>query len=634
MTIMVVSGGLAGCSARLPSAPSSSLQRDSAFADYWEARDAVFAACLRGEAAACLRAAFGPYILGDADRWAVIRKGCELGEALVCESACLLDGPEANAGFTFACHEPNVDLYACQVLERMNRDAALPAVQASCRQRELLTAAEWNDAIVKACDGSGSPERCEAALALREGSQAPTEENRAGNPLRLRACQGGSPRACAAELSLRCRRLYQTEDELERWAVDDRPCSEEELASVAKTESGRALIEETRRRCKSGEQEACMGLPEVPHASAAALCARGYRPACLRIIAATDESASAGEHRLAGAPACLVGDARACRDLHAALLRPFEELKEPPEDPIFDEDDPSGDRREARRQALPQNVAREQANQLLLRLCGTSPWSCSIAAALTNESWRERFLVVAGEPASCEQAIARARQLAKLPPLTAGREFAWALAGCRRHLREPHRTCLARAERMAELFNCKQALRAEEVLAAEASRLAAESVEYYRSHQHQLPTAWKTKREPCCGEACNPPAPPAPDFGESTDENGDVAITTGDAEGEAIAEYEATAGYFDRDDPSEGWNAAQPRHYSFDATTVSLDERYPWAQLRLEREGDVVVASARGRRTCDEPEVIVEERWHLVDGEPSRTEQTRQTLQQRPLRTR
>ena len=184
---------------------------------------------------------------------------------------------------------------------------------------------------------------------------------------------------------------------------------------------------------------------------------------------------------------------------------------------------------------------------------------------------------------------------------------------------------------MAELFNCREALRPEEVLAAEAGRLAREAVGYFRS-EHRLPAAWPSRalREPCCGEACNPPPPPGPDFGAIVDENGDVAVTQGDAEGEAIAEYAATAGYFDSDDPEEGWDAPTPRSYSLGRETVSLDERYPWARLMLTREGDVVVASARGRRTCDEPEVIVEERWRLIDGEPSRTKQTRQTSQQPP----
>lgn len=637
--LLLGGAGLTGCSSRSRGAPAAAMKPDSAYADYWDARDAALAGCLQGDAAACLRAAFGPYALGDADRWAVIRKGCELGEALVCESGCILGGPETNAGFVLACHQPNADLYVCQELERMNRDAALPALQATCRQRQLLKPAAWNDVIAQACAASSSDERCQAALALREGSQAPDEENRAGSPLRLRACQGGWPRACATELSLRCRRLYQTRDRDELWAVEDRACTEEELARVAKTESGRALIEETRRRCKGGEQEACVSLPELPQASAAALCARGYRPACQRIIA---RAGAAPEQilgaltdplsgPLAGAPACLVGDKRACADLHAELLRPFEGVEEPAEDPGFDEDDADGSRRRARRAALPQNVAREQANQLLLRLCGTAPWACSIAAALTSESWRERFIVVDGEPASCEQAISRARQLAKLPPLAAGPELARALAGCQRHLREPHRTCLARAERMAELFNCQEALRPDEVLAAEAGRLALQAVEHFRS-KRKLPAAWpgKAKREPCCGEACAPPPPPGPDFGEVVDENGDVGVTQGDAEGEAMAEHAATAGYFDRDAPEEGWNAPTPRSYSFGDDTVSLDERYPWAQLLLARESDVVVVSARGRRTCDEPEVIVEERWRLIDGEPSRTKQTRQTSQQPP----
>lgn len=637
--LLLSSAALTGCSARPRGAPASAMKPDSAYPDYWSARDAALEGCLQGDAAACLRAAFGPYVMGDADRWAVIRKGCELGEALVCESGCILGGPETNAGFVLACHQPDADLHVCQELERMNRDAALPAFQATCRQRQLLKPAAWHDVIAQACAGSRFGERCEAALALREGSQAPDEENRAGSPLRLRACQGGSPRACATELSLRCRRLYQPRDRDELWAVEDRACTEEELARVAKTESGRALIEETRRRCKGGEQEACVSLPELPQASAAALCARGYRPACQRIIARAGAShdqiigalADPLTGPLAGAPACLAGDRRACADLNHELLRPFEGIEDPPEDLSFDEDDADGSRRRALRAALPQNVAREQANQLLLRLCGTAPWACSIAAELTYERWRERFLVVAGEPASCDQALRRARQLAKLPPLAAGRELDQALAGCQRHLREPHRTCLARAERMAELFNCREALRPEEVLAAEAGRLAQEAVEYFRS-QHQLPAAWPSKagREPCCGEACNPPAPPGPDFGEFVDENGDVGITRGDAEGAAMAEHAATAGYFDSDDPEEGWDAPTPRSYAFGPDTVSLDERYPWAHLMLAREGDVVVAAARGRRTCDEPEMIVEERWRLIDGAPSRTKQTRQTLQQRP----
>ena len=247
--------------------------------DYLGAREALRAGCATGSAEACGRVSRGPYLLSDADRHALARRGCQLGDVLSCEATCLMGGVQWNARIDAArelCPVPGADTRECQLLDEATYDAAAHPLDRDACDRGLDEAVRLYspERLARLCAPTAPMAGCEAVFSQQPpGAQA---FGYADAPEQLQLCERGSALACTHALYTRCQR---NEDGLSEEGERRRPCTLFEITELQTTGDGARLVTAARKLCAGGTEEACLALPGTPETSVVTLCQRGYAPA-------------------------------------------------------------------------------------------------------------------------------------------------------------------------------------------------------------------------------------------------------------------------------------------------------------------------------------------------------------------